>query len=82
MRPHVAAPQDSACSTHPAEARKQNPNCHVRENSLQHLRPKVSLSSLAQSGANRMQAIFDRIFGVIDHFFDHEWQLIWLPDDL
>lgn len=29
-----------------------------------------------------MQAIFDRIFGVIDHFFDHEWQLIWLPDDL
>lgn len=29
-----------------------------------------------------MQAMFDRIFGVIDHYFDHEWQLIWLPDDL
>lgn len=32
--------------------------------------------------ASQMQAVFDRIFGVIDHFFDHEWTVIWPLDDL
>jgi hypothetical protein len=27
-------------------------------------------------------AIFDRIFGVIDQYFDHEWTVIWPLDDL
>jgi hypothetical protein len=29
-----------------------------------------------------MQAMFDHIFGVIDHFFDNEWTVIWTLDDL
>ena len=29
-----------------------------------------------------MQAIFDRIFGIIDQYFDHEWTVIWPLDDL
>jgi hypothetical protein len=32
--------------------------------------------------ASQMQAVFDRIFGVIDHFFDHELTVIWPLDDL
>ncbi len=29
-----------------------------------------------------MQILFDRLFCVIDHYFDHEWTVIWPLDDL
>ncbi len=29
-----------------------------------------------------LQAILNRVFGVIDEYFDHEWLVIWLLDDL
>jgi hypothetical protein len=29
-----------------------------------------------------MQILFGRLFDVIDHYFDHEWTVIWTLDDL